>query len=219
LRGPDVSTIMVWSSILYGGAKYLDKGLAPRYITAGMNHPIELEQPAFDGDTYYCVGGNPVRLKTRHDVRQLWFKFDDRPILFRSHEPEPAVMHPHNIPDAIRKRIKRKLVPMESMLQPYLVEEGVEQYPLPMERWQITSKSMTKKIKRNNYPCFERDETGEVLRLSYRGNGDARNDNAPLREWITRNCVGRVILDGASAIFEREDYSILALVSGNFSKF
>ena len=184
-----------------------------------MKTVIKLEEPAFSGDHYFCFGSqNVVVLEGRYDPRQMWLPFDGRSVLFRHAEP-PKRREEHDPKKLTPKRINRKLAPPQHCMQPYFPEEGVEQYVLPIEKWQVPSKSLGKKIAKAGFPCFERDENGEVYRARHiASNGGARHDNIPLREWINRNCVGRVVLDGL-CYFERADDQLFALVSGNFAKY
>jgi hypothetical protein len=187
-----------------------------------MKRVIPLHEPAFNGDQYFIQGNSPVVvLEGRFDPDQYWLDLGGETLLFRQLwlPLPPKTVAPVDAAKVTPKRLKRKLQPPPECLQPYIVEKGVEQYPLPIDKWQIPSKSMGRRIQQAEYPCFERNEHGDVYALRYVGEGFARHDNENLRAWVNRNCVGRVILNSTQVIFEKADDSLFALVSGNFSKF
>ncbi len=197
---------------------------SPRcYQAPRMKKSVKLKTPEFTGDNYYCFGPQKVVvLDGRYDARQLWLLFDDEAVFYRHlpvDEPDEKRTAPHSDPsfkNTLAKGLKRKLQPPQHCQQPYFPEEGVHQYILPIDKWQVPSKSLARKISKAGYPCFERDEEGEVYRLRHHS-GMANASNQPLREWLNRNCAGRVIVDG-TVVFERADDALFALVSGNFSK-
>lgn len=181
---------------------------------------IPLNAPEFPGDGYHTVAGdNFVVLEGRYDPDQYWFAFDGTILLFRHKEKETT-------PDIVHKpvplgRIKRKLSPPNECQQPYIPIKGVEQYVLPVEKWQFPSANLSAKIRVAEYPCFERDEDDHVyvMRLaSNPGLTQSIRSNEKVREWLAKNCTGRVLLDRV-ATFEKADDAIFAAVSGIFSKY
>lgn len=183
---------------------------------------VDLAPPAFPGDAYHFYGSARICiLEGRYDPDQLWLTFGDEAVFFRHTEPDPEPI-PHDARAcALRitpKRIARKLSPPTDCLQPYRPRKGVEQYVLPIEKWQVPSKSLAKKIRANDYPVFERDEEGRVYELRYTAPlTGSLHSSVDVREWINRNCTGRVCLD-TLAVFEKGDDALFAMVSGNFSK-
>lgn len=180
-----------------------------------MKIPVKIHRPKGDTDEYFVVGGDVVVLESRHDPRQLWLEFMG-PVLFRAEQNETFVQ----TGKLSNKRLKKnKITPDHIYLRPYEPIRGVEQHILPFEKWQTPSRSLSRSLADAEFPAFDRDEEGNIYRLRYVGMPVVNlRAHEPMRDWVRANCVGRVLLD-LITVFEKHDDAILAMMTGNFSKY